>query len=263
MWYPGLASSLVGDFERQLHEDGWGRGSYGTNRWVADDARAARITAGAISFSSGGFVVEVLPAAAMGVLDEIPIEEGPAPDVVERLQAAIDLIAHVEGLAESVGGVVQSCHVLSAERGYDVSHSTPALPLSIFVSVPQADERHAVLRLAESLVHEAMHLQLTLIESIVPLVKRTDATVFSPWKQSARPVQGLLHGLYVFAVIYQALAELARAVPETREYAEKRRAEITDEASAIGDARPGLTADGIALWEQLVVRLQASREVSP
>jgi len=241
-----------------VHERGWGRESYGTYRWIASDPRTARTAAGAVSIGSAGFVVEVLPAAAKRVLTGLPIEERPASDVVERLQAAIDLIAHVDGLAESIGRVVGSCHVLSAERGYDVSYSTPALPMSIFVSVPGADERHAVPRLAESLIHEAMHLQLTFIESAVPLVKRTDATAFSPWKEGDRPVQGLLHGLYVFAVIHQALAELARAVPESREYVERRCAEITDEVAAIGDARPGLTADGIALWELLAARLEAS-----
>lgn len=61
---------------------------------------------------------------------------------------------------------------------YDVSHSTPVLPLSIFVSVPGADERHAELRLAESIIHEAMHLQLTFIESLSHSLSRPERQRF-------------------------------------------------------------------------------------
>jgi hypothetical protein len=137
---------------------------------------------------------------------------------------------------------------------YDISHTTPELPLSIFVSIPAANERHAVLRLAESLIHEAMHLQLTLIETSVPLVRSTSATAFSPWKAEDRPVQGLMHGLYVFAVIHVALGVLMRAAPDTRDYAEARRRDISAEVATMGDGRPGLTSEGAALWDGLLSR---------
>jgi HEXXH motif-containing protein len=254
-WYPGLAACLVREFERQLHGDGWTYETYGTHRWMTGDVRAALIPVGVISAGFDSFTIEILPAETRRALNDVPIAEKPAPDVADRLQAAITVIAQVDGLAGAIGCLVQSCHVLAAEHGYDVSHSTPALPLSIFVSVPGADEPHAVLRLAESVIHEAMHLQLTFIESMVPLVRPTGATAFSPWKQSDRPVQGLVHGLYVFAVIYEALAEFADAVPGSREYAETRRAEIASEVSGMGDARHSLTSDGIALWDQLMSRV--------
>lgn len=242
------------EFDRQL-DDGWAYETYGTHRWMTRDPRGALVPLGTISSGVGDFTVEILPPETSLALNDLPVADVPAADVAHQLQAALDVISQVDGLGETIGWLVQSCHVLAAEPGYDVSHSTPALPLSIFVSVPRADEPHAVLRLAESVIHEAMHLQLTFIESIVPLVRPTGATAFSPWKQANRPVQGLLHGLYVFAVIHEVLAELAGAVPTSRHHVEARRSEIASEVSGMGDGRPSLTSDGIVLWDQLMARV--------
>jgi HEXXH motif-containing protein len=124
--------------------------------------------------------------------------------------------------------------------------------------MPGTEERRAELRLAESIIHEAMHLQLTFIESHVRLIKSTGATAYSPWKRSGRPAGGLLHGLYVFAVIHEALLALAVEDAEAREYAEARCPEIAGEIAAMGDAREALTSDGIMLWEELIARVRAS-----
>jgi HEXXH motif-containing protein len=254
LWWPGLAAGLREDLGRELHAAGWSLETYGTHRWMASDPRAKLDTVGVVAAGSSSFVVEVLPQAAREVLADLPLAERVEPDAAERLQAAVDVVAKIHSLDEAIGSVVQSCHVLTADSGYDMSHSTPELPLSIFVSIPAANERHAVLRLAESLIHEAMHLQLTLIESSVPLVRSTSATAFSPWKGGDRPVQGLMHGLYVFAVIHDALGVLMRAAPGTRDYAEARRRDISAEVATMGDARPGLTLEGVGLWDRLVSR---------
>lgn len=258
LWYPGLAASLREELGRELDAAGWSLESYGTHRWMASDPRATLDTVGVVAAGSSSFVVEVLPQAARQVLADLPLAELLAPDTADRLQAAVDDVAKIRGLDEAIGSVVQSCHVLTADSGYDISHSTPELPLSIFVSIPAANERHAVLRLAESLIHEAMHLQLTLIETSVPLVRSTSATAFSPWKAEDRPVQGLMHGLYVFTVIHYALGVLMRAAPDTRDYAEARRRDISAEVATMGDARPGLTSEGVALWDGLVSRFDPS-----
>jgi HEXXH motif-containing protein len=218
---------------------------------------APRTSLGSVPVGSARFVVELLPTTGSSAFDELPLAERPAPQTTNRLQTAVDTIRTVDDLATTVGCLVRACHVLSAEAGYDVSHSTPALPFSIFVSMPEDGERDAVLRLAESIIHEAMHLQLTLVESIVPLVRFTDASAFSPWKQGARPVQGLLHGLYVFAVIHEVLDALAGADPRASDFANRRRAEITDEVSAIGDARDGLTPIGVEVWDRLIASVGA------
>jgi HEXXH motif-containing protein len=257
LWYPGLAASFIEAFEDKQRAEGWSRERYGTWRWMVGDAEAARLELGVVDAGSQEWIVEALPSGAGR--DLAPLDESPAPKVAARIQGAVERVS-IEDLAESIGWITRSCHVLAAEPGYDVSHSTPELPLSIFFSMPGTEERHAELRLVESIIHEAMHLQLTFIESSVPLVKPTGATAFSPWKQSERPVQGLLHGLYVFAVIHEALLALAAEDADACRYAEVRCPDIASEIAATGDARDSLTSDGLILWDELVSRVSASAQ---
>jgi hypothetical protein len=258
LWYPGLAARLVQDFERQWGEEGWRRDTYGTQRWIVRDPAAPRVERGVVNVGRRQSIVEVLPPSVIRSETGIPpLVAWPPPEAAEQMQSALEGIASLDGLAESLGCLICSCHVLAAKRGYDVSHTTPALPLSIFISIPAPDERHAKMRLAESVIHEAMHLQLTLIESTVRLVEQADATAFSPWKQTARPVQGVLHGLYVFAVIHEALKALAVRDPGTQEYAEARCREIEADIAAMGEARESLTSEGAVLWDALVSRVGA------
>jgi hypothetical protein len=256
LWYPGLAASLIEAFEDERRAERWSRERYGTWRWMVDDIEAPRVELGLVDAGSHEWIVEALPSGAGSDLP--PLAQSPALDVTARIQGAVERVTPLESLAESLGWVARSCHVLAAEPGYDVSHSTPELPLSIFFSLPGTEERRAEFRLAESIIHESMHLQLTFIESHVPLVKSTGATAYSPWKQSARPAGGLLHGLYVFAVIHEALLALAVGDVEAREYAEARCPEIAREIGDIGDAREALTSDGMMLWEELIARVRES-----
>jgi HEXXH motif-containing protein len=255
LWYPGLAAGLIEAFEDEQRREGWSRERYGTWRWMVGDAEAARLELGVVGAGSHEWIVEALPSGAGHDLP--PLGESPAPEVAARIQGAVER-ASIDGLAESLGRIARSCHVLAAEPEYDVSHSTPELPMSIFFSVPSMEERHAELRLAESIIHEAMHLQLTFIESSVPLVKSTAATAFSPWKQSERPVGGLLHGLYVFAVIHEVLLALAADDAEAHEYAETRCPEIAREIAAVGVGRESLTSEGLLLWDELTSSVRAS-----
>jgi hypothetical protein len=257
LWYPGLAPRLIEDFEQQQTANGWCRDNYGTYRWIVGDAGGPIIQLGVVRVGAYESIVEAIPQAAQDMVAGVPRQTGSLTvDVSERLQAAINRISGLDRLAESLGCLVRSCHIIEAERGYDVSHSTPALPFTIFVSVPRPDERDAELRLAESIIHEAMHLQLTFIESSLPLVRPTQATAFSPWKRSNRPTRGVLHRLYVFAVIYEALAVLAAVDPDARDYAETRRPEIAADAAAIGDARANLTHDGALMGDKLLSRVR-------
>lgn len=117
-----------------------------------------------------------------------------------------EAFAKLGPLVPTVELLVRSIHIISSRGpGYDCSHSEPTIPFSILVSVPLG-ERHAALRLAESILHEAMHLQLTLIEEDTDLVTSQVEESYSPWQQQLRPAQGLLHGLYVFAAIDDWLA---------------------------------------------------------
>ena len=129
--------------------------------------------------------------------------------ILECLHDAIDVLAQVPTLQKTVATLVRACHILKPEDDdYDVGHSDPNIPFSVFVSVPQKRGSTDALRVAESLVHEAMHLQLTLIERLQPLVLTSDQTYFSPWKGTLRSPRGILHGLYVFRVLDQFFERL-------------------------------------------------------
>lgn len=225
-WFPGLATRLV---EPALAERGLTAVTYRTRRWIESD------TAGDAppSLFEGPPPSLVKPYAEMGLRFAAP----PGPEAHALLDDAWACLARVPDAERVVSGLVRSVHVLEpAGPGYDTSHSDPDLPCSIFLSLPTG-EPQAALRAAESILHEAMHLQLTLIEAQAPVVLPSGATLYSPWQQRRRPVSGLVHGLYVFAAINAYLAELLSqgGLPDdTAAFARKRRSEIHDE---IGQAR--------------------------
>ena len=76
--------------------------------------------------------------------------------------------------------------------------------------------------------------QLTLIEAVVPLISGSPTTAFSPWKLEERPIQGVLHGLYVFGVIFQALGSLGQSVPEVEAYSAARLHQIAPRSTRCG-----------------------------
>ncbi|WP_431046385.1 aKG-HExxH-type peptide beta-hydroxylase [Roseateles sp. L2-2] len=169
------------------------------------------------------------------------------------LESAFSLLRQVPSLAETVGTVAKRVHILEAsEPGFDVSYSDPSIPFSVFLNISEG--RFANLRTAEALVHEAMHLQLSLIEQLVPIAKVDQGLHYSPWKRSKRPVSGLMHALYVFRVIDEWLAQLPKTSQETLDYAEKRHKEIGEEIEQLAPAFfvDNLTADGQRLLSRLL-----------
>jgi HEXXH motif-containing protein len=155
---------------------------------------------------------------------------------------------------------VGTVFLLDAPFGYDVSHSDPELPFCIFISLPQPGEADAALRVAEAILHESMHLQLTMIELCVPLIARDLLGGYSPWKHEVRPVSGLLHGLYVFAVIHQICDLLLRARSEWERYGRMRRTEIEKEVATLPAHPRGLTSVGSDLWHRCRQSVLFSRQ---
>lgn len=124
--------------------------------------------------------------------------------VLECLQESLDVLALIPTVYETISLLIASLHVIQiADDDFDVSYSLPNIPFSIFVSVPSKRMNNDILRVAEAILHEAMHLQLTLMEQCVPMIIETNKTYFSPWKNEFRHPRGVLHALYVFAVIKQ------------------------------------------------------------
>lgn len=166
--------------------------------------------------------------------------------LTETLALALELIALVPSLQASSSQLIRSVHLLqSSADNCDISFSDPAVPFSIFVSIPRKDSRTASLRLAEAIIHEAMHLQLSLLERITPVAFGDTAKYYSPWKRSNRKASGVLHALYVFTVID---AWLKRLPSSADSYAQVRRSEIAEQIAEIEPfRRADLTEVGAAL----------------
>jgi len=263
LWLPGEGARLAGDlWERETF--GLDSERYGSVRWLSRDPSAVRRVLQLVPIGDAGAIIEapdatlVIHCAALDlkVLSAIPA----GGDTL--IGSALALLNVVPGLTATLGALVRSIHLLQATGpGYDISHSHPELPFSVFVSLPLG-EPSAALRLAESLLHEAMHLQLSLVEAKTPLVAEPDAGGWSPWQRCERPIIGLLHGLYVFAVIDEVLTELlARdALTEIdRALAMRRRLEIVAEAAELKDfaGSEALTPFGRAFTRRLLAAIRA------
>jgi HEXXH motif-containing protein len=164
------------------------------------------------------------------------------------IQRAGILIQCVPSLERVVVECVRELIVLHApDERHDVSHSEPRWPNLIFVSLPEFTPVGDV-RLAESIVHEAMHLNLSIFERHTKVVGK-DRQLFSPWRLGPRPAAGVLHGIYVFASLlrfFEILQTKDGISPEQSEHITRRRTRILEECSQIPRTElwNSLTSDG-------------------
>jgi len=243
-WFPGLSKLLI---------QAWGEASradssyYRTSHFVGGPDCNPRWVQTLEAGEGKLTCLEVLAPAVEAPYQAQGLRFLSAHEVAESSEAifhsALNTDAIPASLLASVTDLARATHLLrSAGEGMDTSHSDPALPFSVFVSVPAVHERFASLRLAEGFIHEAMHLQLSLIERVLPMIHDSELTCFSPWRGGHRPVGGVLHGLYVFAVIYEWLSLRGPACA----YAQRRLPEIGEQVAqlaAFADA-DGLTPAG-------------------
>ena len=270
LWFPGLADPLTAQRWRTLRQQtAITKNDYGTSRVRAGKAEAPRrivdslLASPDIGDAASAMLVELLPANDHRNYEEIGLTfysgaELTTSTIFDCLQDAIHILAQVPTLQKTVGSFVRVCHILKPEdNDYDVSHSDPYVPFSIFVSVPQQRKANCELRIAESIVHEAMHLQLTLLEQALPLIRPSDDTYFSPWKGEPRSPQGVLQALYVFRVIDQFLEQLLTLSiwsSESVDYMRNRRTEIARQIRYIEPFAdcPALTELGTCLVRRLL-----------
>jgi len=158
--------------------------------------------------------------------------------VLQCLQESLEILATIPTVYITVSHLVACLHILQPEDDdFDISYSLPNIPFSIFVSVPSRRMENDVLRVAEAILHEAMHLQLTLIEQFVPMIIETNEKHFSPWKNEYRHPRGVLHAIYVFCVIKQFFESLIKQNISTSsiQYLNKRCNVISSQLEEIND----------------------------
>jgi hypothetical protein len=214
-WFDDLASILAQSCWHKLRAQlGLGKTDYGTARVLNQSRLADRNVMGCLQGSNSHVGIEVLSADVAERYYNLGLkfysaEEILGLDLIGVLDRAVQTISGVQGAARAVSTVLSMVHVLKpASPEYDISYSDPQLPFSIFVGVDASQRPNGALRLAESVFHECMHLQLTLIEDQVPLVAGDGENHFSPWRRTLRPTSGILHALYVFRAIQDLLGAL-------------------------------------------------------
>ncbi len=192
-------------------------------------------------------------------------EHGLVPDYetevgtqIGKLKTAIEVLAQVQPVFNCIVTLVRCIQVLKQDDPeIDLSYSNPKIPFTVFVSVCADNSVIANLRVAESILHEAMHLKLTLIEEITPLLlPDTGNRYFSPWRDEKRPARGVLHGLFVFKAIldfYKKLKGQAYS-QNVLDYLCHRESQITNEISQLSNFYlcPDLTEEGATLTKNLL-----------
>jgi HEXXH motif-containing protein len=175
------------------------------------------------------------------------VKDSTPTDLAARAEA---WIMTVPTLGAVVAFLVEDLHLLGASPRYDISHSEPQWPARIFVSIPDRFDDVGALRFAESVVHEAMHLQLTLFETDRPVVADLRGTMLSPWRSEHRPFSGVVHGLYVFTCLRSFFHSLRHAASgPADEHVTRRVRDIRAEIASIDlkDLIVGLTPLGAEL----------------
>ena len=268
-WMPGLAEPLSRVAWNQL-ESGIGitHASYGTARLLLRNPRGVRLVVAQCNGGSNrvaptgaeGIPIEILPPdiAQQVVGHDVRFLESHRVEgtVARQLEEALSLLDLVPTVLQTVCTLVRSLHIIDPSGDdTDVSFSDPALPFSAFVSVPRTWSEVAALRVAEAVLHEAMHLQLTSVERVVPLVVPQRNMYYSPWRDEERNSEGILQALYVFGVIRSFLRLISvRSSSSVNNYVADRIARINCEIEQAQHFREcnELTPDGVALVTRLV-----------
>jgi HEXXH motif-containing protein len=270
-WLPGLATKLVDrGWEDLYYDTGLTPSEYGTERVLARDRNVPRkivsMIPAALSYrdSAQAFQIELLGRDAARRYEESGVKFYSEDEInrgrmTERVVEAVTILKSIPTLFTAVAELVRSIHLIDAgDDDYDASFSEPHLPFSIFVSVQRNPSKASVLRAVEAIVHEAMHLQLTLIERTVALTRPAGGMYFSPWRQEYRDVRGILHALYVFQVIDRLLEKIAAGDneygTEGYEHLQSRRNEISKQVRAVKSFQdcPELTRLGADFVKYLV-----------
>ena len=261
LWWPGLAQTLARERQSRLS---FHPAQYSTSQFLGADGPERILTLDSNPAPNRlALRLEVIEASVARHFSDRGIDLIDGAEITaamgQAICAATSLICLVPSLATTVGSLVRSVHVLrSTDPATDISFSDPGIPFSIFLSVSEGAE--ADLRIAEAIIHESMHLQLSLVEELVPLVRDDRITIYSPWKQANRPLSGVMHALYVFRVIDEWLASISTS-DRGSQFIGRRRAQIADEIKDLDLAgcESGFTCEGRNLLRRLLCATGTSR----
>ena len=269
LWFPRLSEPLALIVWNQLQRQvGLNPNTYSTTRLILQDPQVdhqifayCKPHSGGKKYGSDGAIpVELLTPGVVRQITDSEVQlldtHSPIATVAHQLDEALSLLNLVPTVWPTVRQLVRALHVIDpGDDDTDVSFSDPSVPFSVFVSVPPIQSDIATLRIAEAILHESMHLNLSLLSRVVPLVWSRGKTYYSPWRDEERDSEGIIQALYVFGVIRSFLATTpCWGSPEANRYVADRRAQIDSQMKQAEPFRvcDELTADGATLVARLL-----------
>jgi HEXXH motif-containing protein len=122
-------------------------------------------------------------------------------------------------------------------------------------------ESYDDVRIAEALVHEFHHNELYTVQESIDLHRATAGELFySPWRPDPRPLDGLLHALYVFTGVagFIRRGEALPALADVREQMRGRRAHVVSQLQVglMQVPREVLTEDGASMIDSIAVEVE-------
>jgi hypothetical protein len=142
--------------------------TYSTADFLAPHPRALR--ANKVIERTWDARVEVLSASLNSPFQRVGLRfrlstEALLEDASNVLRCVNKLLEHDKCIHASIESLVKAIHIIESEGpDYDCSFSDPDIPFSIFISIPEPSGKNRELRVLEAVVHECMHLQLSLFE---------------------------------------------------------------------------------------------------
>ncbi len=243
LWKSEITTALVSDKLESLKMNGLPHREEYSTSWSINNNFANTIRQSVAEDSEFGNVYLEAPSDNLSPFYQ---EHGLIPNTYydtilgsdkNELKKAFDTIGLIEPALTDVTKLVRCIQVLEQpDPEIDVSYSHPNSPFSIFVSVCNQSSNISNLRVAESIIHEAMHLKLTLIENVLPLVEPFKGKLYySPWRDEKRPAQGVLHGAFVFRVVHDFYKSISKHdfSDDTTNFINERRNQIVYEISQL------------------------------
>ena len=269
LWFPRLAEPVTQVAWGRLHREiGLTPDSYSTTRLLLRDPKAEHEIPARCKprlgknedGKSGGIPVEILaPDVVRQITDDdirVLDSHSIAGTAAHQLNEAFSLLDKVPTVWPTVRELVRALHVIEpSDNEIDVSFSDPSIPFTVFVSVPAIRSEVTTLRIAEAILHESMHLHLTLIAQIMPLVQPRGKRLYSPWRGEERDSEGIFQALYVFSVIRSFFAMVPTLTSdEAGNHVSDRTRQIESQITQARDFREcdELTPEGAALVARLV-----------
>jgi hypothetical protein len=207
------------------------------------------------------FIVDELGMAGLRVIMRDPECDA----ALRRAEALIGHVPTLQGVVRSVvTGVIR---LQSDDPAVDISQSEPRWGGTVFVSFPPRSPVGDI-RLAESIIHEAMHVHLSATGLDEPTCS-PEPMLYSPWRDGPRPASGVLHGAYVFVCLLRFYVHLVRdcCLSDTKvTHIQRRQAEISGELECLSWCELSAAFTGeteqLCRWMQDCLRLDCQEDAN-